>query len=527
MTSESDEWGHIVEAGQHLAGCSVMQATAANGQDVAGEGQDAIQPVFGDDGTVRHIIHQVEDVTAEMIERQRAAEAQAGEARFRELADAIPGLVFEIDSMGLNTYVNERYSTYTGLPFDALLGEGWQQVLHPDDRDGAITGWREAVRSGQPFEIECRIRRTDGPWRWFMLRISGIRNVKGVVEKGIGVCTDIDDARLAQDALRESEQQFRSLAESLPQLAWMADSQGWIYWFNRRWYEYTGTTLGEVQGWGWRKVHHPDHVDRVVERIQHAWDTGEPWEDNFPLRAADGSYRWFLSRAMPMKDSAGRVIRWFGSNTDITEKQRLEDLQKMLIHEISHRVKNSLSLVSSLLTLQARSLDETPRKALEDASLRVHAVAWVHDQLSRQENVQEVDLAPFIQNLVEAIATSAPRHGTVVEAESAVISADLAIPIGLLLNELLTNAYKYAYPEGAGGEVRVEGARTEDGRYRLEVADFGRGLPAGFDVAKARDSLGMRVIASLAVRLEGELSADSGGPGARFILTFPLKPHQV
>lgn len=123
-----------------------------------------------------------------------------------------------------------------------------------------------------------------------------------------------------RQALVESERSFRALADSIPQLAWMADATGWIFWYNARWYDYTGTTLEEMQGWGWQKVHHPEHVDRVVERIRHAFETGEPWEDTFPLRSQAGEYRWFLSRALPIKDAAGNVIRWFGTNTDVTEQ---------------------------------------------------------------------------------------------------------------------------------------------------------------------------------------------------------------
>lgn len=119
---------------------------------------------------------------------------------------------------------------------------------------------------------------------------------------------------------RDEARDFRALANSIPQLAWMADAEGWIFWYNDRWYDYTGTTLDEMQGWGWRSVHHPDHVDRVVERIKRSWETGEPWEDTFPLRSRTGEYRWFLSRALPIKDTEGRVIRWFGTNTDVTDQ---------------------------------------------------------------------------------------------------------------------------------------------------------------------------------------------------------------
>ena len=314
------------------------------------------------------------------------------------------------------------------------------------------------------------------------------------------------------------------MADSLPQLAWMADAKGWIYWYNRRWYEYTGTTLKEMEGWGWRKVHHADHVGRTVARIQRAWDTGEPWEDTFPLRGADGQYRWFLSRAMPIRDSAGRVTRWFGTNTDVTEQHKREELQKLLIHEISHRVKNSLSIVSALLQLQARTLEAAPRRALEDASSRVRAVAMVHDQLWRQTGASEVDLASFLSSLAAAIATAAPRHTTIVEVEPAVVSADLAVPLGLLVNELVTNAYKYAYAPGEEGEVRVTGKHMmAKGRYRLEVSDMGRGLPSDSDLGRSRTSLGMRIVTNMAAQINGTLTISPAEPGTRFMLEFPLK----
>lgn len=130
-------------------------------------------------------------------------------------------------------------------------------------------------------------------------------------------------ARTSEEALRQSEANFRALANSLPQqLAWMADKEGWIYWYNQRWYDYTGTTLEEMQGWGWEKVHHPEHLPHVLSSWRGAHASGQDWEDTFPLRAKDGTYRWFLSRAVPIRGERGQVTGWFGTNTDITTQRQ-------------------------------------------------------------------------------------------------------------------------------------------------------------------------------------------------------------
>jgi PAS domain S-box-containing protein len=140
------------------------------------------------------------------------------------------------------------------------------------------------------------------------------------------------------EELRESEIQFRTLANSIPQLAWMAHPDGSVFWYNQRWFDYTGTTFQDVQGQGWRKVHHPAHVERVAAGVQRSWATGEEWEDTCPIRGGDGQYRWFLSRAVPIHDSRGKVARWFGTSTDISRQIAAEEKIRNLNSELKQRL---------------------------------------------------------------------------------------------------------------------------------------------------------------------------------------------
>lgn len=130
---------------------------------------------------------------------------------------------------------------------------------------------------------------------------------------------EMEERSRAQDAARASEERFQTMVDSLPQLAWIAEPDGYIFWYNRRWYEYTGTTFEQVQGWNWQSVIDPELLAKVMERWKHSLDTGEPFEMAFPIRGADGRFRPFLTRAQPLKDAEGRVSRWFGTNTDVSE----------------------------------------------------------------------------------------------------------------------------------------------------------------------------------------------------------------
>lgn len=167
-----------------------------------------------------------------------------------------------------------------------------------------------------------------------------------------------DDPMRKIDALRESERQFRMLADNMSQLAWTADSAGNVYWYNERWYTYTGSSLEAMQALGWRSVHHPDHVERVTTRSAHCFATGSIWEDTFPLLGKDGTYSWFLSRALPMRDEQGHITHWLGTNTDITAQVNAEEALRELNESLERRVAERTRELATINELLQREMAE-------------------------------------------------------------------------------------------------------------------------------------------------------------------------
>ncbi|MDQ3140295.1 MAG: PAS domain S-box protein, partial [Pseudomonadota bacterium] len=274
---------------------------------------DAATPRFGLDGEYLGYVGSVIDID----ERKEIEDALIdSEGRFRALAQAMPNHVWTATPDGKLDWFNERVYEFSGAVEGSLQGDQWTDLVHRDDIAAAGASWAAALASGERYETAFRLRDGAGNFRWHLARAVPIRDPAGTIARWIGTNTDIDGQKAAEEALRTSEEQFRNLADNMSQFAWTADASGSIHWYNQRWYDYTGTNFDEMQGWGWTKVHHPDHADRIVASFTAKVEAGELWEDVFPLRGADGEYRWFLSHARPIRDEQGAILRWFGTNTD-------------------------------------------------------------------------------------------------------------------------------------------------------------------------------------------------------------------
>ena len=244
--------------------------------------------------------------------------------------------------------INHRLTEICGISVADHIGRTVRETV-PQVADQVEELVQAVVRTGTPITgIEVRGQRADKlnaehVWTtsWHPLKGEGGRVI------GVNVVAEeITERKRAQAvlasseaALRESEARFHELADNISQFVWTADEAGRRYWYNKRWYDYTGTTLEEMQGTGWRKVHDPEHLERVEKHIRQSFESGTPWEDTFPLRGRDGSYRWFLSRARPIRDEDGNVIRWFGTNTDVTEQIEAERALRELNESLERRAE--------------------------------------------------------------------------------------------------------------------------------------------------------------------------------------------
>ncbi len=256
------------------------------------------------------------------------------EERFRGAVAAVQSILWTNNAKGEMEGEQPGWASLTGQSYEQYQGYGWAAAIHPEDSQPTIDQWNEAVRERKMFVFHHRVRLRNGDWGWFSIRALPLLNSDGTIREWVGVHTDVTEQRQAEQALKESTEFFRTLADNIQNLAWMANGEGWIFWYNKRWYEYTGTTLEEMEGWGWEKVHHPDHIGRVTAFVKEAWQKNTPWELTFPLRGADGDYRWFLTRVYPILNATGEVIRWIGTNTDITEQKQAEEKFRYLANQL-------------------------------------------------------------------------------------------------------------------------------------------------------------------------------------------------
>ena len=252
--------------------------------------------------------------------------SDAVEERLRLIIDTIPAIAWRILPDGSADFLNRNFREYTGLSLEDGLGWGWMNAFHPDDR--LVEEWRTVLAAGKPFEREARLRRSDGQYRWFLIRAVPLRDEQGKIANWYGTTTDIEDLKRAEDHVR-------LIIDTLPTMVWTLQADGAVDFVNQRWMDYTGLSLQEEIEDPTRPVH-PDDLPRVMKKWRADLAAGEPSEDEIRLRRADGEYRWFLVRTAPLRDERGNVVKWFGVSIDIEDSRRAEEALRSSEREQRH-----------------------------------------------------------------------------------------------------------------------------------------------------------------------------------------------
>lgn len=563
-----DQWvGYWPDSGRRIQAHEWAMARALlNGETVVGE---LVECERFDNGQRRYFLNNaapVRDADGQVIggvvaeldvtEQREAEQALRGtEERLRLHVDNSPLAVVEWDAdFRVRSWTGEAERMF-GWSADEVLGKqptDWAFVHEEDATDvaqiiqGLMSG--EVSRNVSPNRNYCK----NGEVLYCEWYNSVLRDEDGRLRSVLSLVHDVTVRQHTEMMLRESEERFRTLADNISQFAWMADENGWVFWYNQRWYDYTGTTLEQMQGWGWTMVHHPDHVERVVKRIQHSWDTGEVWEDEFPLRGRDGSYRWFLSRALPIRDENGKIVRWFGTNTDITDQRNAQDELRKLAARLSeadrrkdeflatlaHELRNPLAPIRTGLELMKRSgndpvLREEVRGTMErqteqlvrlvDDLLDVSRITLGRLKLKRNRvMVQDVihraveTARPLVDEARHELRLTIPEKPSFVQGDPHRLAQ--------VLSNLLNNAVRYT---PSGGRIALAVAERE-GEVVITVQDNGIGVPPAMldqifemftqvesdsDATPSGLGIGLTLAKSLVELHGGRIRVDSPGAG--------------
>jgi PAS domain S-box-containing protein len=468
----------------------------------------AYQPLLSAGNTVEGVMILIVEVTEQVQAKQQAQNLanalQASYDRQAQILDALPHMAFTSRPDGFVEYYSQQWYDFLGTTRATLLHLGWENFMHPEDVDTTLREWRHALDTGQPLMVENRWRAHDGgDYRWFLVRAVPVRDDQGTITLWVGSHTDIHEQKQTQLALQESTQNFQFLADSMPQLVWTTDAHGYHDYFNQKWVEYTGYDLEASKGTQmWNNLLHPDDRDRSARRWKESLETGKPYQMEYRFRrAADGEWRWFLARALPLRDHNGHIVRWFGTCTDIEEQKRAEERMEQTNQELlsinedldsfvytaSHDLKLPIINMAGIfkeLTQNATFTDPDAQlligmfnKSLKQINATISDLSEiVKVQKDIDAHQEQIDLADITEEVKFSIKD-------LIEQTSARIQTDFSLAPSLyfsrvnlksIVYNLVSNAVKYHAP-GRQPQVHLQTHLTEE-YLVLTIQDNGLGL---------------------------------------------------
>jgi PAS domain S-box-containing protein len=482
-------------------------------------------PILGGDGMPIGTLCVVQDSTDGVL----AAQALARSEERLSLALKGSNIVGTWDWDVPNNVVtaDDRFAMMFGLdPLRAGLGvevEQFISAIHRDDQQRVTEEIGTALGTGDDFHSEFRLP-GDGDAARFVVASGRARlDAEGRAVRFPGIVVDVTNQRRVAEALAESELRFRTLADTMPQMVWSTLPNGMRDYCNARWYEFSGLPVGSVSGDGWNDIIHPQDRERALAAWNQSLATGAPYEIEYRLRHHSGEHRWTLGLALPVRDSEGTIVRWFGTCTDIHATKLAAEERELVAQELSHRIKNIFAVLTGIISLSARSQPEVKPFA-DQLRQRIYALAEAHDFVqprSREARPGQDQLS--LRALIGRLLTpydqdEQPRFEFL--GDDAEIDEGAATPLALLVHELATNAAKYGALSTPEGRIVLTGARHE-GRYHLSWKEIGGPAIVAGDLP---EGFGSRVIAlSAEGQLRGQLERIWEPDGLRVEADLPLE----
>ena len=455
--------------------------------------------------------------------KKTEAALKESEERFRQLAENIESVFWMVNVQPQEIiYISPGYEKIWGRSCADLYAYGrfFADSIHPEDRSRVMATFTKKVVSED--DIEYRIVRPDGEIRWIRDRAFPIINQAGEVYRVVGIAEDISARKQAEKAIRESEERFRQLAENIQDSFWLVSAELTdLLYLSPAYEQIWGRSCEELYAdpLKWMECVHPQDKPLLLEALERIV-AGESTSTEYRILRPDGTIRWVCDRAFPIYDESGKFYRIAGICEDISDRKftdaRIQAAlreKEVLLKEIHHRVKNNMQVISSLLQLQAQYIEDEPTLALfEESQTRIHSMALIHEQLYQSENLDRIDLPPYVENLVANLYQSFGCGSTSVQfnlnVDPIFLNIETAIPCGLIINELVSNSLKYAFTQSFAGEININFHEISSQQFHLSIQDNGSGFPAGFDVENT-ETLGMRLVRMLTHQLEGTIVIDS------------------
>jgi PAS domain S-box-containing protein len=505
-----------------------------------------VSAVHRADGSMNFLIGAAEDIS-EQVAAEHAL--RTAEERARTALDASKIGIFRFDVRRNALDWSDGLERVFGGRSNVTL-EQFFEVMHPDDRPQMMAAYTKSVTEGVDLEEEFRVFWPDGSMHWLHDRGQTVLGPDGKPQHIIGAITDITNHKRMEQVISERDAHFRTLANTIPQLAWIANNDGRRVWFNDRWFEYTGESLASSQDFGWMRVHDDDAAGAVRDSQLAAFRLGATWEETVRLRGKDGQYRWFLSRAMPVREADGRIRQWFGTNTDITdewmarlEAERATKSRDEILAVLAHDLRNPMQAILGAAAMMAVTTDADKRRRqvamIQRATQGMERLVGDLLDMARLDsgafviNREPVELPAVIHQAVDLCESQAAARNVSLRTEIGdaipVITADAGRLLQLLSN-LLGNAMKFS---PATATIIVRAGPCSRG-VQVSVTDSGPGIAAenlprifdrfwqGHGQSHAGVGLGLAICKGIVDAHDGRIwAASREGRGTTFYFELP------